>query len=114
MAKDKEKSATTGKSKSKSRAQMSFPDDRFHYQDESFLWFNLHQSALWTFVSKSKRTYNLALVRSFYSNLRRDRDVIYSMVKNTPLELTLEHLGRIVGLPFQGSDISNYGREDWV
>ncbi|VFQ77011.1 unnamed protein product [Cuscuta campestris] len=107
---------------------MSIPDDCFHYQDGSFLWFNteeevtrfltyfakravappktlleslpeklgydtldahLHQSALWPFVSKSQRTYNPALVRAFYLNLRRDGDVIYSMVKNTPIELTV-------------------------
>ncbi|VFQ87040.1 unnamed protein product [Cuscuta campestris] len=31
-----------------------------------------------------------------------------------PIELTIEQLGRIAGLPYQGDDISNYGGEDWV
>ncbi|VFQ79656.1 unnamed protein product, partial [Cuscuta campestris] len=34
--------------------------------------------------------------------------------KSTPIELTVEQLGRIAGLPFQGDDVSHYGGEDWV
>ncbi|VFQ66145.1 unnamed protein product [Cuscuta campestris] len=57
---------------------------------------------------------NPALIRAFYSNLRREDEVIYSLVKSTRIELTVEQLGRIAGLPFQGEDVSHYGGEDWV
>ncbi|VFQ81967.1 unnamed protein product [Cuscuta campestris] len=57
---------------------------------------------------------NPALIRVFYSNLRREGDVLYSLVKSTPIELSVEKLGRIAGLPYQGDDVSQYGGEDWV
>ncbi|VFQ73327.1 unnamed protein product [Cuscuta campestris] len=63
---------------------------------------------------KGKQEINPALIRAFYSNLRREDDVLYSLVKSTPIELTVERLGRIAGLPFQGDDVSHYGGEDWV
>ncbi|VFQ88702.1 unnamed protein product [Cuscuta campestris] len=74
----------------------------------------LHQPGLWPFVSRARKEINPALIRAFYSNLRREDDVIYSLIKSTPIELTVEQLGRIAGLPFQGEDVSHYGGEDWV
>ncbi|VFR01646.1 unnamed protein product [Cuscuta campestris] len=74
----------------------------------------LHQAGLWPFVSRAWKEINPALIRAFYSNLRREDDVIYSLVKSTPIELTVEQLGRIAGLPFQGDDVSHYGGEEWV
>ncbi|VFQ76015.1 unnamed protein product [Cuscuta campestris] len=74
----------------------------------------LHQAGLWPFVSRARKEINPALIRAFYSNLRREDDVLYSLVKSTLIELTVEQLGRIAGLPFQGNDVSHYGGEDWV
>ncbi|VFQ75954.1 unnamed protein product [Cuscuta campestris] len=74
----------------------------------------LHQAGLWPFVSRARKEINPALIRAFYSNLRREDDVLYSLVKSTPIELTVEQFGRIAGLPFQGDDVSHYGGEDWV
>ncbi|VFQ76027.1 unnamed protein product [Cuscuta campestris] len=74
----------------------------------------LHQAGLWPFVSQARKEINPALIQAFYSNLRREDDVLYSLVKSTPIELTVEQLGRIAGLPFQGDDVSHYGGEDWV
>ncbi|VFQ84600.1 unnamed protein product [Cuscuta campestris] len=74
----------------------------------------LHQAGLWPFVSRAHKEINPALIRAFYSNLRREDDVLYSLVKSTAIELTVEQLGRIAGLPFQGDDVSHYGGEDWV
>ncbi|VFQ86973.1 unnamed protein product [Cuscuta campestris] len=74
----------------------------------------LHQAGLWPFVSRARKEINPALIRAFYSNLQREDDVLYSLVKSTPIELTVEQLGRIAGLPFQGEDISHYGGEDWM
>ncbi|VFQ75832.1 unnamed protein product [Cuscuta campestris] len=74
----------------------------------------LHQASLWLFVSRARKEINPALIRAFYSNLRREDDVLYSLVKSTPIELTVEQLGRIAGLPFQGDNVSHYGGEDWV
>ncbi|VFQ67156.1 unnamed protein product [Cuscuta campestris] len=74
----------------------------------------LHQAGLWPFVSRARKEINLALIRAFYSNLRREDNVLYSLVKSTPIELFVEQLGRIAGLPFQGEDVSHYGGEDWV
>ncbi|VFQ71140.1 unnamed protein product [Cuscuta campestris] len=79
-----------------------------------FLNAQLHQTGLWSFISKARKEINQALIRVFYSNLRHEGDVFYSLVKSTPIALNFERLGRIVGLPYQGDDISNYGREDWV
>ncbi|VFQ88759.1 unnamed protein product [Cuscuta campestris] len=74
----------------------------------------LHQAGLWPFVSQARKEIKPALIRAFYSNLRREDDVIYSLIKSMPIELTVEQLGRITGLPFQGDDVSHYGGEDWV
>ncbi|VFQ79452.1 unnamed protein product [Cuscuta campestris] len=74
----------------------------------------LHQAGLWPFISRARKEINPALIWAFYSNLRREDDVLYSLVKSTPIELTVEQLGRIAGLPFQGDDVSHYGGEDWV
>ncbi|VFQ82008.1 unnamed protein product [Cuscuta campestris] len=79
-----------------------------------FLDVQLHQIGLWPFVSKARKEINPALIQAFYSNLQREDDVIYSLVKSTPIELIVERLGRIAGLPYQGDDISTYGGEDWV
>ncbi|VFQ86049.1 unnamed protein product [Cuscuta campestris] len=150
---DKSRAATSGKSKSKSRAPTSSSEERLYYGDGSYLWFDseeertrfltffskrvvaplriiperypelqgyedldaqLHQDGLWPFVSRARKEINPALIRAFYSNLRREDDVLYSLVKSTPIELTVEQLGRIASLPFQGDDVSHYGGEDWV
>ncbi|VFQ94255.1 unnamed protein product [Cuscuta campestris] len=74
----------------------------------------LHQAGLWPFVSRARKEINPALIRVFYSNLRREGDVLYSLVKSTPIELSIEQLGCIDGLPYQGDDVSLYGGEDWV
>ncbi|VFQ94457.1 unnamed protein product, partial [Cuscuta campestris] len=74
----------------------------------------LHQAGLWPFVSRARKEINAALIRAFYSNLQCEDDVLYSLVKSTPIELTVEQLGRIAGLLFQGDDVSHYGGEDWV
>ncbi|VFQ74417.1 unnamed protein product [Cuscuta campestris] len=104
-------------------------DERFYYQDGSYLWFDseeertrfltffskrvvapprilperlleilgydmldveLHKFRLWPFVSKAQNEINLALIQVFYSNLRREDDVLYSLVKSTLIELTVE------------------------
>ncbi|VFQ73973.1 unnamed protein product, partial [Cuscuta campestris] len=153
MAKDKNRAGASGKSKAKSRAPVTNPEDRIDYGDGTYLWFDseeertrfltffskrvvappriiperypelqgyddldaqLHQAGLWPFVSRARKEINPALIRAFYSNLRREDDVLYSLVKSTPIELTVERLGRIAGLPFQGDDVSHYGGEDWV
>ncbi|VFQ66997.1 unnamed protein product [Cuscuta campestris] len=61
-----------------------------------------HQAGLWPFISRARKEINPALIGAFYSNLRREDDVLYSLVKSTPIELTVEQLGRIAG------------GEDWV
>ncbi|VFQ87845.1 unnamed protein product [Cuscuta campestris] len=53
----------------------------------------LHQAGLWPFVSRARKEINPALIRVFYSNLRREGDVLYSLVKSTPIELRLSSLG---------------------
>ncbi|VFQ90205.1 unnamed protein product [Cuscuta campestris] len=150
---DKSRAGTSGKSKSKSRAPTTSPEERLYYGDGSYLLLDseegrtrfltifskrvvapprivperllelqgyddlnvqLHQTGLWPFVSRDQKEINPALIRAFYLNLRREDDVIYSLVKSTPIELTVEQLGRIAGLPYQGDDISLYGGEDWV
>ncbi|VFQ85124.1 unnamed protein product [Cuscuta campestris] len=126
---DKSRAATSGKSKSKSRAPTSSSEERLYYGDGSYLWFDfeeertrfltffskrvvappriipehypelqgyddldaqLHQAGLWPFVSRARKEINPALIRTFYSNLRREDDVLYSLVKSTPIELTVE------------------------
>ncbi|VFR00758.1 unnamed protein product [Cuscuta campestris] len=153
MAKDKNRAGASGKSKAKSRAPVTNPEDRIDYNDGTYLWFDseeertrfltffskrvvappriiperypelqgyddldaqLHQAGLWPFVSRARKEINPALIRAFYSNLRCEDDVLYSLVKSTPIELTVERFGRIAGLPFQGDDVSHYGGEDWV
>ncbi|VFQ80756.1 unnamed protein product, partial [Cuscuta campestris] len=145
MGKDKSRAATSGKSKSKSRAPSTTSEERLYYGDRSYLWFDseeertrfltffskrvvappriiperypelqgyddldaqLHQAGLWPFVSQARKEINPALIRAIYSNLRREDDVLYSLVKSTPIELTVEQLGHI--------DVSHYGGEDWV
>ncbi|VFQ77285.1 unnamed protein product [Cuscuta campestris] len=56
-------------------------------QGYDFLDAQLHQTGLWPFVSKAQKEINPALIRAFYSNLRREDDVIYSLVMSTPIEL---------------------------
>ncbi|VFQ79933.1 unnamed protein product [Cuscuta campestris] len=150
---DKSRVATSGKSKSKSRAPTTSTEERLYYGDGSYLWFDseeertrfltffskrvvappriiperypelqgyddldaqLHQAGLWPFVSRARKEINPALIRVFYSNLRREGDVLYSLVKSTPIELSIKLLGRIASLPYQGDNVSLYGGEDWV
>ncbi|VFQ98456.1 unnamed protein product [Cuscuta campestris] len=114
---------------SKSQAPSTTSEERLYYGDGSYLLFDseeertrfltffskrLHQTGLWPFVSRAQNVINLALSRVFYSNLRREDDVLYSLVKSTPIELNVEQLGRIAGLPYKGDDISTYAGEDWV
>ncbi|VFQ68232.1 unnamed protein product [Cuscuta campestris] len=47
----------------------------------------LHQAGLWPFVSRARKEINPALIWAFYSNLRREDDVIYSLVKSTPIDV---------------------------
>ncbi|VFQ71234.1 unnamed protein product [Cuscuta campestris] len=61
----------------------------------------------------ARKEINPALFQVFYSNLRREDVVLYSLVKSTPIELTVEQLGRIAGLPSQGDDVFAYGGEEW-
>ncbi|VFQ59355.1 unnamed protein product [Cuscuta campestris] len=144
MGKDKGRAATSGKSKSKSRAPSTNSKERLYYGDGSYLWFDseeertrfltffskrvvapprivperfpelqgyndldaqLHQTGLWPFVSRARKEINPALIRVFYSNLRREDDVLYSLVKSTPIELSVEQLGHIASLPYQGDDL---------
>ncbi|VFQ60819.1 unnamed protein product [Cuscuta campestris] len=117
MGKDKSRAGTSGKSKSKSRAPTSSSEEHLYYGDGSYLWFDSEEerTRFLTFFSKrARKEINPALIRAFYSNRRREDDVLYSLVKSTPIELTMEQLGRIAGLPFQGDDVSHYGGEDWV
>ncbi|VFQ95905.1 unnamed protein product [Cuscuta campestris] len=153
MGKDKSMAATSGRSKSKSRAPTTSSEERLYYGDGSYLWFDseeertrfltffskrvvapprivserflelqgyddldaqLHQAGLWPFVSRARKEINPVLIRVFYSNLWREGDVLYSLDKSTPIELSVEQLGRIAGLPYQGDDVSQYGGEDWV
>ncbi|VFQ60093.1 unnamed protein product [Cuscuta campestris] len=79
-----------------------------------FLDAQLHQTGLCPFVSRARKEINPALIRVFYSNLRHEDDVLYTLVKSMLIELTVEQLGRIAGLLYQGDDISNYSGEDWV
>ncbi|VFQ94759.1 unnamed protein product [Cuscuta campestris] len=74
----------------------------------------LHQTCLWPFVSWARKGINPALIRVFYSNLQCEDDLLYSLVKSTPIELTVKQLGRIASLPYQGDDVSHYGGEEWV
>ncbi|VFQ82901.1 unnamed protein product [Cuscuta campestris] len=150
---DKSMAATSGKSKSKSRAPTTSTEERLYYGDGSYLWFDseeertrfltffskwvvappriiperypelqgyddldvqLNQAGLWPFVSRARKENNPALIRVFYSNLRREGNVLYSLVKSTPIELSIEQLRHIAGLPYQGDDVSHYGGEDWV
>ncbi|VFQ85778.1 unnamed protein product, partial [Cuscuta campestris] len=108
MAKDKNRAGASGKSKAKSRAPVTNPEDRIDYGDGTYLWATTTSTR--SFIKPAFGR----LSPSFYSNLRREDDVLYSLVKSTPIELTVERLGRIAGLPFQGDDVSHYGGEDWV
>ncbi|VFQ77858.1 unnamed protein product [Cuscuta campestris] len=129
MGKDKSKAAPSRKSKSKSRAPSTNSEERLYYGDGSYLLFDSEEERTRfitffskrvvappriPFVSRTRKEINLAQIRVFYSNLRREGDVLYSLVKSTPIELSIEQLGRIAGLPYQGDDVSHYGGEDWV
>ncbi|VFQ79975.1 unnamed protein product [Cuscuta campestris] len=49
----------------------------------------LKESGLWSFVSRSRQSYNPAYVRAFYSNLRRDGDTIRSSINLYDIEIDL-------------------------
>ncbi|VFQ74024.1 unnamed protein product [Cuscuta campestris] len=74
----------------------------------------LQASGLWSFVSRSRQSYNPAFVRAFYSNLRRDRDTIRSSINLYDVEIDLPTFARIAGLPICGDDIATYGGDDWI
>ncbi|VFQ96409.1 unnamed protein product [Cuscuta campestris] len=90
------------------------PERFLEFQGYDDLDAKLHHAGLWPFVSQARKEINPALIRAFYSNLRREGDVLYSLVKSTSIELSVEQLGCIVGLPYQGDNVSHYGGEDWV
>ncbi|VFQ98398.1 unnamed protein product [Cuscuta campestris] len=74
----------------------------------------LQASGLWSFVSRSRQSYNPAFVRAFYSNLRRDGDTIRSSINLYDVEIDLPTFARITGLPIRGDDIATYGGDDWI
>ncbi|VFQ85693.1 unnamed protein product [Cuscuta campestris] len=59
----------------------------------------LKESGLWSFVSRSRQSYNPAYVRAFYSNLRRDGDTIRSSINLYDIEIDLATFARVAGLP---------------
>ncbi|VFQ99204.1 unnamed protein product [Cuscuta campestris] len=69
----------------------------------------LQASGLWSFVSRSRQSYNPAFVRAFYSNLRRDGDTIRSSINLYDIEIDLPTFARVAGLPIRGDDIATYG-----
>ncbi|VFR01272.1 unnamed protein product [Cuscuta campestris] len=73
----------------------------------------LQASGLWPFVSKSHQSFNHGLVRVFYSNLRREGDVLKTSINLYEIEIKLDTLSRVSGLPTRGEDIATYGGEDW-
>ncbi|VFQ86083.1 unnamed protein product [Cuscuta campestris] len=74
----------------------------------------LQASGLWSFVSRSRQSYNPTFVRAFYSNLRRDRDTIRSSINLYDVEIDLPTFAWIAGLPIRGDDIATYGGDDWI
>ncbi|VFQ99220.1 unnamed protein product [Cuscuta campestris] len=74
----------------------------------------LQASGLWSFVSKSRQSYNPAFVRAFYSNLHRDGDTIRNSINLYDIEIDLPTFARIAGLPILGDDIATYGGDDWI
>ncbi|VFQ96681.1 unnamed protein product [Cuscuta campestris] len=74
----------------------------------------LKESGLWSFVSRSRQSFNPAYVRAFYSNLRRDGDTIRSSINLVDFEFDLATFARIAGLPTRGDDIATYGGDDWI
>ncbi|VFQ96121.1 unnamed protein product [Cuscuta campestris] len=74
----------------------------------------LEASGLWSFVSRSRSSFNPAFVRAFYSNLRRDGDTIRSSINLYDIEIDLATFARVAGLPTRGDDITTYGGDDWI
>ncbi|VFQ80894.1 unnamed protein product [Cuscuta campestris] len=74
----------------------------------------LKESGLWSFVSRSRQSYNPAYIRAFYSNLRRDGDTIRSSINLYDIEIDLVTFARVAGLPTRGDDIATYGGDDWI
>ncbi|VFQ75128.1 unnamed protein product [Cuscuta campestris] len=74
----------------------------------------LQASGLWSFVSRSRSSFNPAFVRAFYSNLRRDGDTIRSSINLYDIEIDLATFARVAGLPTRGDDIATYGGDDWI
>ncbi|VFQ98023.1 unnamed protein product [Cuscuta campestris] len=74
----------------------------------------LQPSGLWSFVSRSRSSFNPAFVRGFYSNLHRDGDTIRSSINLYDIEIDLPTFSRVAGLPIRGDDIATYGGDDWI
>ncbi|VFR01663.1 unnamed protein product [Cuscuta campestris] len=74
----------------------------------------LQASGLWSFVSRSRSSFNPAFVRAFYSNLCRDGDTIRSSINLYDIEIDLATFARVAGLPTRGDDITTYGGDDWI
>ncbi|VFQ70637.1 unnamed protein product [Cuscuta campestris] len=79
-----------------------FPQQKGYHELDN----QLQASGLWSFVSKSRTSYNPAIVRALYSNLRRDGDTIYSSINLYDMEIDLPTFARIAELPIRGDDIA--------
>ncbi|VFQ73414.1 unnamed protein product [Cuscuta campestris] len=106
MGKDKSRAATSRKLKSKSRAPVTNTEERLYYGDGSYLWFDSGEERTCFLTLFSKRV--VAPPRIVPECLPE------LLVKSTLIELTVEQLGQIAGLPYQGDNVSHYGGEDWV
>ncbi|VFQ77711.1 unnamed protein product [Cuscuta campestris] len=105
MGKDKSMAATSGKSKAKSRAPTTTSEEHLYYGDRWYLWFDSEEERTRFLTFFSKRV---------VAPPRIVPERFEDLVKSTPIEITVERLGRIAGLPYQGDDIFTYGGEDWV
>ncbi|VFQ76134.1 unnamed protein product [Cuscuta campestris] len=99
---DKSRAATSGKSKSKSRAPTTSTEERLYYGDGSYLWFDSEEERTRFLTFFSKRVVAPPrIIPEHYPELQGYDDLD-------------AQLGRIAGLPYQGDDVSLYGGEDWV
>ncbi|VFQ76222.1 unnamed protein product [Cuscuta campestris] len=100
MGKDKSRAATSGKSKSKSRAPTTSTEERLYYGDGSYLWFDSEEERTRFLTFFSKRVVAPPrIIPERYPELQGYDDL---------------DLGCIAGVPYQGDDVSLYGGEDWV
>ncbi|VFQ77255.1 unnamed protein product [Cuscuta campestris] len=108
---DKSRAATSGKTKSKSRAPTTSTEERLYYGDGSYLWFDSKEERTRFLTFFSKRVVAPPrIIPERYPELQGydDLDAQLHQAGLWPF------LGRIAGLPYQGDDVSHYGGEDWV